>query len=270
MLSFRLVLPSIAAVVLLTVGTRLNAAVTYHFSSSTEGTYPGHSEGTVVMEGKRWRIDYERDPNEVTVFDAIIGTEAADMIAINDSNQTWYRFKSPAPLEIQSPLFTFFTFGSPPKVSRIVVARQPSGTAKGGGAPDRADARVTFSYRLVTRVGPEDVRTDVWGQVRAWTVNVAEPRELPWKPLEIRTGLDAVDEALRIALVGAAGIARKSETEVSRQLEGGAVLHQVIRREIGSAMTTAAVPTDRFTVPTGYRYQEPVIGAPGASPVPVN
>ena len=107
MLSLRLVLPSIAAVVLLTVGTRLNAAVTYHFSSSTEGTYPGHSEGTVVMEGKRWRIDYERDPNEVTVFNAIIGTEAADMIAINDSNQTWYRFKSPAPLEIQSPLSRF-------------------------------------------------------------------------------------------------------------------------------------------------------------------
>lgn len=246
----------IAALVLLVENTPLEAAETYHISTSIEGVYATHHEGAVVIDGKRWRINYDTIPGDVTSINAIIGTADGDVIAINDSNHTWFRVRSRAPLWIGSRLFSF---GNPARISKIRVVEAPAELKRGPAAG--ATNRITFSYRINTKVSSEDVQGEVWGEIRIWATAGPERAELPWKAFELRTGFDSVDEALRVPLAGVRGFVWQSETEVSRRIENGETLKQVIRRNIGPLTTIVALP-QQFAVPAGYVYQEPVVGAP--------
>jgi hypothetical protein len=145
----------IAALVLFVENTPLKAAETYHLSTSIEGVYAMQHEGAVVIDGKRWRINYDTIPGDVTSINAIIGTADGDVIAINDSNHTWFRVQSRASLWIGSPLFSF---GNPARISKIRVVESPA-------EPKRAAAgatnRITFSYQINTKVSSEDLQGEV-------------------------------------------------------------------------------------------------------------
>lgn len=249
-----------SAVVLLFVSSATcEGAVGYSFQTTTEGVYPTHHRGTVVVAGDRWRINYDAEPDEVTDLNTIVCTDGHEIVGINDSNRTWFRLKSRTRLEIDNFLFAF---GEAAKVSkiRISVASVEPGPIGSEPPPTR---RIIFSYRIDTKISSENVRGEVWGEIRLWTRAGLEPPELPWRAIELRTGLDSVDKALSDALSGVPGIQWQSETEVSRRLEAGETLRQVIRRTL-SSMKTVDAQSDDFTVPSGYRYQEPQIGVPAS------
>jgi len=237
---------------------RIHAAETYYFQSTTEGLHSKHQEGTVLIDGKRWRINFDPVPGDVTDFNAIVGTEDGRLIAINDSNRTWFDLKSLSRVEIDSSLFTFFAIGQVTKAAKIRIA-EPIEPARGRGDAAGFTKRITFSYRIDVTVSSENVPGEVWGEIRLWVKPGMERRELPWKVMYLKTGIDAVDEALQAPLSKVGGLEWKSETEVSRRLAGGEILKQVIRRTIGPLTSTAADPL-QFAVPSGYRYQEPVVG----------
>lgn len=230
----------------------VEAALKYRFTTTTEGTYGRRAAGTVVVDGAKWRMTYDSDSEAVTDLTSIIGT-GEGLIALNEQNQTWFRLMSRKRIAIADRLFTF---GEGARASKVNVFAEP---AEAGSSM----TRVTFSYRLATTVSSMKVGGDVWGEVRVWTT-ARVPAELPWKPFELRTGFDEVDRTLDAAMAKIAGSVWQSEIEVSRRLDGGAILKQRVRRTI-SDVTTISVHAALFAVPSTYRYQEPVIGAPGAS-----
>ena len=240
---------SLRIVLLLAVATasRAGAAVRYRFSSVAEQSYAKKSSGTVLVDGNRWRINYDRDPDKVMDVTAIIGSPDGSLIALNDENQTWFKLTSRSRLSADAMLFTY-AGGSNPRVSKLKVSTEPAGD-------------VTFSYRIDMNVGGVGLRGEVWGRIHV--VPSDKNVTLPWNPLELHTGLEAVDVALSTALSRWGGRSvTECDIEVSRRLENGAVLTQKTRRTV-SDFSEAAAPKNAFAVPAGYRYQEPVLGIPG-------
>lgn len=254
------------AAAFLFIAVPVQAAIAYHFKTTTEGFDANHREGRVVVDGSRWRIDFDAIPNDVIELNAIVATADGSLIAINDSNRTWFRLKSRERLGINNALFTFLFVGETTLASEIHVSFDP---AKRNPRPDRdavpRDAappdRISFSYRIDTKVSSYDVKGKVWGEIRVWTTQELEQPEIPWRAFDLQTGFDAVDAALRVPLSGVRGIPWQSEVEVSRRLEDGEVLRQVVRRTIGPLEPIVTHP-GQFTVPSGYRYQEPAFGVP--------
>lgn len=243
---------------LLAAASRGYAGVTYRFVETATGTYAKHQEGRVIVDGAMWRLDYDVDPTAVTYLTAIISSGDGDLIALNDTRQTWYRLKSRAQLQ---PNASLFTFGTNVTVSKIRVTVAPDGASRNTGA---SETRVSFSYRITTKLGTEKVHGDVWGEIRVWSAGGENHLDLPWKPLDVHTGIDSVDAALKGALSGVRGTVWQSEMELSRRLDRGAILHQVITRSMG-AVAPAASRAGQFVVPATYTYEEPVIGSPSQS-----
>ena len=199
----------------------------------------------------------DKVPGTPELFNVIISTEQGELIALNDENHTWYRLKSRQPLEMDPYLFTF-TYAEVISASKVKAAVQPGASES---EPDSGNptSRVAFSYRFEARVSSERVPGDVWGEIRVWAKADLKYPELPWKPFDLRTGFDSVDETIKGSLARLPGVVWQSETQVSRRVAGGETLTQVIRRTIGPLENITVEPSE-FVIPSGYRYQEPVIG----------
>jgi hypothetical protein len=77
------------------------------------------------------------------------------------------------------------------------------------------------------------------------------------------TGIAEIDAKLRAALTQVMPAnTEKSELTITRRLDGGQPMTQVIRTTIESLGEVRSRDAD-FEVPTDYQYQPPVIGSPG-------
>jgi hypothetical protein len=236
------------------------AAYRYELTSRTEGAYSRSSKGVVTASGSDWRIDFDIPPAEVTDLNAMIGTPEG-LVAINDSLHTWFRLPSRRRLAIDASLFSY---GQSATASKIRVKLDPpSGVA--GKEAETMTRVVTFAYGLRTTIQGEAIKGEVRGTMRIVTRAEAMPG-LPWKPLDLTSGIAEVDDALRQAMSQISGVPLEVTVEVSRTLEGGVTLSQVITRTM-TPLTTASVQPRTFIVPPDYKYEEPTYGAAGTTKV---
>lgn len=233
---------SIALLVLLAIPA--HAALKYQYSVVRDGRYASTSTTTVLVDGKRWRTDSEHAPDEAVASTSTIRTAKGEVIALNARNQTWFRPKSSGG-GISSMLFGYYNDA---KASKVKVASPAPG-------------RITFSYRITADVGPAIINGEVHGEIRVSDDPVSP--DLPLIPLEIHAGIKEVDDLLQPEIAKLAGRGRTVELEVTRRIEDGVALHETTRISITEPVTVTADP-HAFEIPSGYRYQEPVIGGPGA------
>jgi hypothetical protein len=204
-----------------------------------------------------WRIDFVLPSEELTGFNTLIGTANNEVVAVNDARHTWFRLDGRTRLRIPSSLFTFGLDNRASSV-RVAVRQVEQRESHAGGN----EWHVAFSYGIKTKVGGEMVRGRVWGEFRVKISDAPPPSELPWRPLDLHTGLDQVDRSLQEAFAKIEGTPLAIEMHVSRQLENGVVMHQLVRRRIGKVSRTTS-EKGSFEPPAGYHYQEPLIGVPG-------
>jgi hypothetical protein len=232
------------------------AAWTYTFRNVARGDYPSEQQGTVVVDGSRWRIDFAKNPDDVTFLTAIIGSEAG-AVAVNDERQTWFPVESTSPIDAR-----LFTFGlDPNEASDIRVVLEPVAASTENEA---GQWRVTFSYSIRTRSMNEPVHGRVWGEIGIWTFSEAPAVSLPWKPLDLHVTISEVAAAFDRAFKGVSGVPRRTRTHVTRQLQDGVALTQTLTREIGTPAEITA-PAKSLSVPAGYRKEAPTVGVPGRS-----
>ena len=231
----------------------VEAATAYSWSLATTGYNPSRGGGMAVVDGKRWVIRSEHVPGEVSTLDRIVGGEGRELVAINDENQTWFRL--PKWNTNGSMLYRFGMPGSEMKISKLKITP----------ATDGALTRIVFSYRFETKWINETLRGQVWGEMRVRSGAAPLPAELPWTPIGvIATDVEELDRAFQEVLAPLAASATQFELDISRKIDGGAVLKQTGVRTIGELHPVTVKESD-FKVPEGYRYQEPVIGAPGVT-----
>jgi hypothetical protein len=224
----------------LLLGARADAATAYRFVAKTDGVYATERSGVVLVDGDRWRVSYDAKPDDVPVLTRVISA-GGGAIAINDTNRTWYRVKS---RDVFASTSSLFSFGLSPAVKGLEVKTESE--------------QILFSYRLVT----SGVTVRVFGVIRMCFRTDGSAASLPWSPLRIATGIGEVDAALREAFAKVKGAPWRTDTEVSRRVEDGAVLRQLITRSIEPATPAHATAAD-FAIPAAYVNQQPVLGVPG-------
>jgi hypothetical protein len=228
----------------LLLGARADAATAYRFVAKTDGVYATERSGVVLEDTDRWRVTFDVRPDEVPVFTRVIASPSVDgpLVAVNDTNRTWYRLRLEDPLGSTSSLFHF---GVNPLVKGIEVRTEGE--------------RIIYSYRLVT----SEATAKVFGVIRMDFRPTGSAPLMPWSPLQITTGVREVDSALRNEFTKFGGRTPwKTETEVSRRVADGVVMRQLITRTMEPAIPAKATPAD-FAIPAGYVNQEPVLGIPG-------
>lgn len=242
----------------LTVATPLSAASEYAFAVTGDGPYPFNDRGRIVVDDARWRVDLDRTSDGPRPHDSVI-LENGDRVALNHENKTWYRMKPSRPILFKSSLFSFFPSTRASNIRIDLTAQRKRGSASSVAGPQ---SLLSFSYDISTEVFGERVRGDVWGTITVSTSEPSQPLARVPPLLDVKTGLDNVDETLHQALTSVRGAAWISELTVNRRIARGKTMTQVIRTTLSSARIAA----DRsllFAVPDGYQYQEPVVGVPG-------
>jgi DNA-binding transcriptional regulator YdaS (Cro superfamily) len=79
---------------------------------------------------------------------------------------------------------------------------------------------------------------------------------------ELHTGLGVVDQAVNEALSGVKGFPMRRRLAVTRRYEGGVVVSDVVTTTFDD-FKIVDLPPEALAVPSGYRYQEPIISFPG-------
>lgn len=253
----------LAVLLILVAVSPVAAATRYAFTITSEGAYPVEHHGTVLVEEDgRWRIDFDWAQDEVRSYDSIVGGVNGERFALNNEDKSWYQLKSSVPVEGSTSRLFSFAFGTPPRVSRIrveVFGGQPPVSIIGLPAFKKT---VKFSYQTMASVGREQVRGHVNGQIVIWVTEEPMNFELPISPADVTSEIESVDAALKPVLAALGGTALRSEVTVTRALDGGQPMTEVIRRTIAD-MRPATASTGDFEIPSNYQNREPVIIVPG-------
>src|SRR5438309_7268618 len=126
----------------------LAGATSYHFSGRSTGAYKKQIAGTVTMEGARCRIDFESNEQSVTELTSVLCMDDGSLVALNATNETWFRLKSRTRVAMTSALFSFRNAA----ISNLRVKRVASNSKD---MRENATVEVEFSYDLQLTDGSE-------------------------------------------------------------------------------------------------------------------
>jgi hypothetical protein len=229
------------------ISVPVGAATEYGFTITSKGEYPAERRGRIVVDGSRWRIDYESD-DQVRVYDSVIGGGNSERIAINHANRTWYRLRARAPFGIGFSLFDFY---------RVYPSRVLKPQVKSAG-----EKTVSFQYVTQSQIGTESLGGEVSGSIVVSTRESLDDSQPLALLLDINTNFPEIDTLLKTQLASIQGTHGDIQLTITRKLKGGKPMTQVIFATVGEGHIIAFQPM-KFEIPEGYHHQEPAVGAPG-------
>ena len=249
----------------LLLANTISAATQFKFViESTGDPLNPRSAGTVRVEGASYRVDGE---GENPIASASFSTDGGKTVtSLNQQLSTYFRskFLPSGAQALTSTLYAVPFLESSQKpvitVKNVLLQEEPTDEVI-AGYPTKKYV-LTFDHDVRATLQGEKLRVIFRTTALIWT---AEKMELAVAPIDLRqilTGQSAVDPAVREALSGVKGFPLKRRMAVSRRYEGGAVMTDVVTTTFDE-FKTVNLPPEALTVPTGYRYQEPVIGVPG-------
>lgn len=247
----------------LLLANAISAATQFQFVTQSTGD-PLHprSAGTIRVDGVSYRIDGDEAD---LIASASFSTDGGKTVTyLNQQLSTYYRSKV-LPSEGRSTgLYDapFLEASTKPVVSvkNVLLQEEPTDEVV-AGYPTRKYV-LTFDHDVRGTLQGEKLRVIFRTTALIWTT---EKIELAVAPIDLRvilTGQSAVDPAVREALSGVKGFPLRRRLAVTRRYEGGAVMVDVVTTTFDE-FKTVDLPPEALTVPSGYRYQEPVIGFPG-------
>ena len=238
-------------------------AIVYRFDTGT-------ATGTVWLAGDKARL--ESDPKDDTARNRRIELSrdgGTQLLVLNASDRTYYDsvayqagrpVPSLAPLNVREPLVV----GG---VEKVLVGVDPplTGEETSDGKTDACRrVTVTLSYSLQLRLTMAEglFPGRVQGRGEFCLTDSLPVTTLPFgHGLQFVSGIPQVDALLAERLAALKGIPIKRTLVATRQIQGGESVSETATLVL-SDFREAQVPPDRFEVPPGYRYQEPVIIGP--------
>jgi len=211
----------------------------------------------VVTSGDRLRASLlDGPPGEGILYDVLLRTGGAGVIALNTRNRTWYELEHASPFAIHS---TYLSPGYEGKARNVRVKLDPPRQEQG----ERHYAG-EVAYDVELSFGPERVKVSCVATFRVSTTDAAG-RGLWLGDILPRTRFPAVDAGLKAAEAGIEGFPVRLSLDAKRTYAGGAPMVDTIRVEV-SELGEAAVDGAELVRPADYRNQEPILGVPGVSP----
>ena len=255
------------ALACLLLSARAWAGESYSFTlEQHEGIRNSTQTGHVLVDGDhggryRLELDPKRSPR---YFDVLIsqGAGAAET-GLNLAGRTHYTLKQPDPSVPMNRVLWFFARTEGKSVSKVRTDnRDASGTESLAGLSVRR-YETSVSYDLRVRYPAETLKGHVTIQEVAW---MAEDRTLPLPSLlkvDVHTALPEVDAALGKARSRLRGFPVKTRVTIDIDMGGGSERQTYVYSVTVQDLKPAETPDSLFQVPDGFRYEEPVLMAPG-------
>jgi hypothetical protein len=242
--------------------------LTYRFRTDVQGVLPRSLSGTVWIDGARARIELAAGPAKTA---CLRDPSAKDTCRNLDfERKTYYRVACAAALSMaDGATHTFGRSGPPgfvgkagtPKRDHVLIEEADLGPGEEiAGLPTRGfTLRVSWTESL--RIGPDDVRVELKRTLEVWASDRVSQRafqyghadELLAVPDEARATLDR-----RLADVG---FPLKYVVISTRKFDRGEPTVETLTTVL-NGVRTARPDSSLFEVPAGFRYEEPLVGAP--------
>ena len=243
----------------LLLALRADAATRFAFVHEITGNaLEKPRRGAVVIDGDSYRVDYVPPKLELS---SILSTDAGKTeTALNAELRTYFDRKTTKhglsllamiPLGRVAPAVT---------VKNLSVTEEPTEERIAGLTTRKYVVRLEYVTR--TDVGSEIFSTTYTATGEIWTTDAIESPLDPFHLGRVRTTYEVVDEKLREALSVVKGFPLMRRLAVSRKIANGRAQTEMHFVRF-SDFEVVAVPPQTFSVPAGYKYQEPVVGFAG-------
>jgi hypothetical protein len=244
-------------VLALLLANTISAATQFKYVTESAGDRPASkSAGTIRIDGVSYRIDYENYLVATASF-SIDGGKT--VTALNENLSTYYRLKDSSTRPSSSFFMGKFS-DAEVTVKDVSLTEELTNERIAGFATKKYVLKLAHDVTLT--LGGHKVRVFYRSTVLLWTTEEVDLSVYPMDLRELHTGFGEVDRKVREALAGVKGFPLKRRMSVTRQYEGGVVMVQAVTTTFDD-FKTVDLPPKALAVPPGYRYEEPVIGAPG-------
>jgi hypothetical protein len=251
-----------ACLVCLLPSARAWAGEVYSFTLERhQGILDQVRTGRVLVDGGRYRLelDPEADPRP---FDVLISTGTGET-GLDLAGRTHYTLEKPDPSKPMTQALWFFARKEDGKVGKVKTETKdaPEPESLAGLSARRYETSV--SYDLKVRHMAETLKGHVTIEEVSW---MAEDRTLPVPSLlrtDVHTALPEVDAALSQARSRLRGFPVKSQVTVDIDMGKGSERQTYSYTLTVHDLKPAETPDSLFQVPSGFRYEEPVITRPG-------
>jgi hypothetical protein len=236
-------------------GAPATAGVVYRFETESRS-------GTVWAAGNHARREYDAKEN-MPARAEIWKDGGKQVIVLNDADRTYYDSVAyEAKSRRTSASLDAMTVRAPFEIAEVkniqVDVRRLSAPAAGGCRPVKAEFSYILRLRVKAASGTFHGRVD--GVDELCLADGLPLAVLPFGHGPALTArIEPVDRALAERFAPLGGLPVRRKISVIRRIEGGA---NVTSRLELKDMRSAEIPAARFMVPSGYRFQEPVIVAP--------
>jgi hypothetical protein len=249
-------------VLALLLANSIGAATQFKYViESTGGRLTPRRAGTIRVDGAAYRVDHGGENLEAT---ATFSTDGGKTVtALNEPLSTYYRPKASAET-LSSENYSAPSREEQTKpvasVKDVILEEEPTEERIVGHATRKYILRFTHDVKL--KLGGFKVRVIFSSTVLLWTTEEIDLSVDPMDLRELHTGLGVVDQAVNEALSGVKGFPMRRRLAVTRRYEGGVVVSDVVTTTFDD-FKIVDLPPEALAVPSGYRYQEPIISFPG-------
>ena len=210
---------------------------------------------TVIASEDRLRVSHiDAAEGAGVLYDGLI-KNASGIVALNSRNRTWYSAPALSPFALTSRYLSPTPDG---KVKKLSMTIHP-GAAPAGEHHYSGEIR----YDVQTSLGGHPVKVSCMG---AFTVTTTDniPRQHWLGRILPETGYGDVDAQLRSAEGQIEGFPTRLSLHVMRTYAGGAPMFDSIVVTV-SGIREMSPAESEFVRPADYRFQEPVVAAPGVT-----
>lgn len=235
---------------------------------------PGSARGTVLVDGRKYRLDLAPDPKSTRPYQAVISNDGGEHeIALNPEDRTFFEARVP---DITSSLFHLLPIPGNRSVENVKLdAAEAPETETVSGVPTRRH-EIKLSYDLTLAIPPppgmkrrsEVIRGKVDVDAIYWMAAGATPVLPKLLRPEIRTGFPEIDAKLAGAMAALQGVPVKQQVTISTQGDQGTESRTSRRTVVLQSHQTRETKATSFEVPAGYKMHEPEISRPRLETVP--
>jgi hypothetical protein len=226
----------------------------------------GERSGTVWTAGTDARMEYDPVEGSAPRRPTVIWKDGGKkVLVVNDTDGTYYDQKIYGANWGKAASVDVMTVRSPFEVAgarKVKVAVVPS--AQAASAETCRAVAMSFSYELKLRIpqAPGTFPGEVEGVADLCVAETFAVAPMPFEHGSLPvTGIQEVDQVFAERLAAVKGTVVRRKITATRRIENGTPVTNTSSVELKDARPTE-IAADRFDVPAGYRYQEPVIVAP--------